>query len=151
MKTNELIKKAEALGFIVEKYDPGTRLEFHYGNTSYCVASMPTDIMFTMDTDYSSFSSIPADKAEVFLDLLYKYAKTPLEEREEQKKFYLRTKGAQYFEGIYHCLNRSSSSGQYFWNTTVETVGTQTKFTEDELAEMPPEILEICDKIAAED
>ena len=51
------------------------------------VATVSTDITNSMDTDYISFKEQGEDVRREILDISYKLSKTPLTEREEEKKY----------------------------------------------------------------
>lgn len=88
MRTNELIEKAEAMGFEVVEHPKYIDL--------YCDKIKITDINkyknFSVNTDYVYFHKLNEDKKQKLFNLLIKYSSTPIEERTEEKKYMYHTK-----------------------------------------------------------
>ena len=88
MKTSEFIKQVEELGYEVKE---GVGYEiYHAGNIVSRVYKMHERFV---DTSFSEFRYLNNRDRMDLLDLIVEYAKTPLEEREEPKRYYLRPKG----------------------------------------------------------
>lgn len=87
MKTKEFIKRVEELGFDVEiSREVEINREDVLIKRDGCIFAMISRISpYTMST-YTAFGVKHADE---LLDLCVEYAKTPIEEREEEEKFYL--------------------------------------------------------------
>lgn len=84
MKTKEFIKRVEELGFKVNK-----------GITRICIVSegLTVATISTERVHYINcfcFVDIEWKNQDKLFDLIVEYARTPIEDREEQKKFYLR-------------------------------------------------------------
>lgn len=90
MKTNQFIKEIKSLGF-----DVG---ESHYilairdGN-EFTLAHVSKKEAGVLATDFPNFYGLEHDRKLRLLDLLIKYAKTPIEDRKEDEKYYLRQMG----------------------------------------------------------
>ena len=92
MKTSELIKKAMEIEGINDYRQEGEMLCFYASKRNEIVAYVNLIKKFKIATDFGNFSKLPSFSQELLLDLFYEYAKTPLEEREEPKKYKLRHK-----------------------------------------------------------
>lgn len=82
MKTKEFIKKVKELGFNVEI----SREDVLIKRDGCILAMISKTSPYTMST-YTAFKVKHADE---LLDLCVEYVKTPVEEREEEEKFYLK-------------------------------------------------------------
>ena len=87
MKTSEFIKRVEELGYEVDNISFPTVLCIVAGKDVW-MASVETNVLNKVDTRYDA-TNIPSE----LFDLLVEYVKTPLEDREEEKKYYIRPKG----------------------------------------------------------
>ena len=92
MKTSELIKKAMEIKGINDYRQEGEMLCFYASKRNQIVAYVNLIKKFKIATDFGNFSKLPSFSQELLLDLFYEYAKTPLEEREEPKKYKLKHK-----------------------------------------------------------
>lgn len=81
VKTKEFIRKVEKLGYRVE--DTGFNLYLYSGED--LVAFVGKKKQYVLEI-YNFFLK---QNAEALVDLCVKYAKTPIDEREEEEKFYL--------------------------------------------------------------
>lgn len=89
MKTKEFIKRVKELGFEVG-INGGTACVLKNDYTT--IMRVEVDKTFVADCFYLSNRSLEEEIREKLFDLLVEYAKTPIEDREEEKKFYLRHK-----------------------------------------------------------
>ena len=87
MKTKEFIKRVKELGFEVG-INGGTACVLKNDYTT--IMRVEVDKTFVADCFYLSNKSLEEEIREKLFDLLVEYAKTPIEDREEEKKFYLR-------------------------------------------------------------
>ena len=103
------------------------------GNSIVCVSK---SIKHGLDTNYHERSSIKESDADKLAQLAYELAATPLEEREEPKKYYYRlayvTRGCMY-------LNFRIYDDLLLYSTSVQTPRHQTQFTREEYAEIAKE------------
>ena len=83
MKYSEFEREVEREGFNVDRKS-GTA---YVDSTTDTVMSISTDDLFMFDCDWSAFVHLNRDVQEPLFDLAYKLAKTPLAEREEEKKY----------------------------------------------------------------
>ena len=86
MKTKEFIKRVDELGFEINEnnYLDGTNYLVIRDSFSVTMCHVAINKLFEMDIRFSEYMS------ETLVDLIVEYAKTPVEDREEEKKFYLR-------------------------------------------------------------
>lgn len=97
MKTNEFIKRVEELGFKVNR----TVDQIDIIGRSFTIVRVYTNRMYAMNA--FTFINIEWRNQDKLFDLIVEYAKTPIEDREEEKKFYLR-----------HRYFKSGNDRQYF-------------------------------------
>ena len=83
MKYLEFEREVEREGFNVDRKS-GT---IYVDSTTDTVMSISTDDLFMFDCDWSAFVHLNRDVQEPLFDLAYQLAKTPLAEREEEKKY----------------------------------------------------------------
>ena len=83
MKYSEFEREVEREGFNVDRRS-GT---VYVDSTTDTVMSISTDDLFMFDCDWSAFVHLNRDVQELLFDLAYQLAKTPLTEREEEKKY----------------------------------------------------------------
>jgi len=84
MKTKELIKRVKELGYEIKR--SGYNIEIMFNDC--IVAEVYTDQMYVI-TFYHHEKLLLTNIDKLF-DLLIEYAKTPIDKREEEKKFYLK-------------------------------------------------------------
>lgn len=102
MKTNELIEKAKAMGF--EMQEKHKWIGFFCNG--YTVAIVNKYDIFSLNTNHAGFRDLDEELKKQFYKLLTEYASTPVEEREEDKKYMYRLKkieGVEY--GDFEYLN----------------------------------------------
>lgn len=88
MKTKEFIKRVEELGYLINgNY-------YHYweikNKKNYLIAVVSKDVLYKISTDSGYWDGIPDEDKNKLLGLLIEYSKTPIKDREEEKKFYLK-------------------------------------------------------------
>ena len=76
--------------------------------------------------DYRQSEEMVCFSQELLLDLFYEYAKTPLEEREEPKKYKLKHKLVRGNDGY---LNYAGSKKELIFSNSHETSSFKTAFT----------------------
>lgn len=106
MKTKEFIKKLKEIGFETEILECGGRYLEVYDDCSK-VAEIDIQHFLSISTNYSSFDNLSEEKKQPLFSFLMEYAMTPIEERQEEKKYMYRLKkidGIEYIED-YRYLN----------------------------------------------
>lgn len=84
MKTKKFIEKVEALGYELEFYNEFIEI---IKDSVDVYATIEINSEFGMDTDYRDFKLLSYNDKEALFDIIYEYTRTPLEEREEEKKY----------------------------------------------------------------
>ena len=138
MKYSEFEREVEREGFNVDRKS-GT---VYVDSTTGTVMSISTDDLFMFDCDWSAFVHLNRDVQEPLFDLAYQLAKTPLAEREEEKKYWLQKitvplldkEGEKKWLWKYTGTARSNVFGADI--IKVDSKLYQTIFTESEIAEM---------------
>lgn len=97
MKTNEFIKRVEELGYYAHKIV--TQIDI-FAN-GFIIAKVYTNRMYSINA--FNFVNIQWKNQDKLFALIVEYASTPIDEREEEKKFYLR-----------HMYFKSWNDRQYF-------------------------------------
>lgn len=87
MKTNEFIKVVEELGYLVDDSYVYWQIR---NEENLLVAVVYKNALSRISTDFVGWWNIEDEDKSKLLDLIVEYAKTPIEDREEEKKFYLR-------------------------------------------------------------
>ena len=104
MKTKEFIKKVEELGFTVCITEDTV---YVLKDNEYIVVTVGVNKAFMIDCFYFMYMSSEEGIREKVFDLVVEYAKTPVEDRDEEKKFYLRHRLIQ-TDGCYMYLQKTS-------------------------------------------
>lgn len=91
LTTKEFIKEVKKLGFIVEE-DTGA-IEIYLNNER--IAYVYRYEIFSANTAYIPFDVLSKKFVEKLYNLIDAYARTPLEEREEPQKYYLKLIGSK--------------------------------------------------------
>lgn len=93
------------------------------------------DIKFDMDiTVYFSETDLTFSEQQEYYKVIFEYLMTPSEEREEEKKYYLKQKG---MEDNHAFLNYNRFDDRYFTKNKKEHGQYITQFTQKEIDEMP--------------
>lgn len=89
MKTKEFIKRVEELGY-------------SFSSSYYCweirnkknhlIAVVSKDVLYKISTDSAYWDVIPDEDKNKLLELIVEFASTPVEDREEEKKFLIQHK-----------------------------------------------------------
>ena len=123
MKTSEFIEKALDFKDIDEHEKLNGSILF-YDNQASLIATVSEKAPMEMSTHYFRFGGMEKYSKLEFLTLLYEYAKTPLEEREEPKKYKLRHKLVEYA-----LLNYSEERQELDFSTEYEASNFKTALT----------------------
>ena len=134
MKYSEFKQRVIDIGFTVEDED---REVWVVDDEGVIVATVSTDITNSMDTDYITFKEQGEDVRREILDLTYKLSKTPLTEREEEKKYHLKLELPIPLEdSSMHWLNQKVGASKYHFGSQGNIRDYKTIFTESEVAQM---------------
>ncbi len=88
----------------------------------------------TITTAYNNFGNLPFLKQQEYYKVIFEYLMTPIEEREEEKKYYLRQMGIKEPHNI---LNFKKQTQNYKVSTDDRFFGYKTQFTQKEIDNMP--------------
>ena len=127
MKTKEFIKKVEKLGYSIETDWPTI-----YIKCDGCIlARVDKATPYTINTK----AAFEVKNAEELFDLCVKYAKTPIEEREEKKKYhlYLKEKNREFYGSIYRYLTLHKTDNTFSLDVGIDTAGLTTEFTQEKI------------------
>lgn len=133
MKTKEFIKEVEKLGFKVNvKNIKGIWIENSNGSN---VAYVCRYKMYEFDTAFLAFENIPESHKVSLFNLLICYTRTPLNEREEEKKFYLKQnlKDKWLERNAFYYLNLNIDKNIYLIDSYANTDTFKTQFTQAEI------------------
>ena len=139
MRTNEFIKRVKELGFSVKEkqfiYTNETWLIIYEGEHTKCIG-VEKNTRYRIDTNYGNFILFLDDdlKWELF-NLAVEYARTPIEQRKEEKKYYLRLPIFGY-DDEQNYLNLERDTGKYLFGSKKNIDGYQTQFSQKEIDEM---------------
>ena len=138
MKTNQFIKEVESVGFKIKKIKDYFVVIDANG---FCVSETSEEYFGVFSTDYVGFYDLDYNTKLQLLDLLNEYAKTPIEDREEDEKYYYKLtgfKGVQYFltehidtEEVFLGASKSEQTRNWFL---------KSQFTDKEFAALPKDI-----------
>ena len=139
MKYSEFKTEVEKLGLGLVFYTREVEVVNQFGDGVACI-SKSNDLC--MDMDYTDFQTLSLEKQIAVFDLSYQIAKTPLTEREEEKRYWLQKIPVPLLdkEGEKKWLwkyTRTAPSNTFGVDTTkIDSELYKTIFTESEIAEM---------------
>lgn len=134
MKTSEFIKRVKKLGYEIAEIN-----NFIFVNSrGIALATISKIKQYKIET----YNIAEAWSDELF-DLCIKYAKTPIDEREGEEKFYLKKMKSFYSEDKYmknhSFLNFVINDKSFERNTRTQTDKCQTQFTQKEIDKIKEE------------
>lgn len=140
MKYSEFKTEVEKLGFVVK--DDGAPIYVDKSKGGETLVSIGKYKRFWLDTGWSGFNNLTEDQKLKLYELAYQLAKTPLAEREEEKRYWLRKipvplldkEGEKKWLWKYMGTVPSNVFGAD--TTKIDTELYKTIFTESEIAEM---------------
>lgn len=130
MKTKELIERVKELGFEIIR--AGSHIDIMFND--FIVAGVYTDQMHVM-TFYSHEKLLLTNVDKLF-NLLVEYAKTPVDEREEEKKFYLRHRYFRFYNGSSKYLGMDLVKYELDLCSKITYRWVKNQFTEKEVDEI---------------
>ena len=126
MKTNELIKRVMEINGVNDYHQGEEILCFYASKPGGIVAHANKIKKFEISTDCGDFSKLCSSSQELLLDLLYQYATTPIEKREEPKRYKLKHRWVK------GCINYYSKGDELFFAGPNETNAYKTAFSIEE-------------------
>lgn len=133
MRTKEFIKRVKELGF--GTWITGNSVYISKGNDK-TIARVEVHKTLCIDFVYPSNWSLEEEIREKLFDLIVEYVKTPLEDREEEKKFYLKHRYLRSEKGNEQYLYMPLGSGSLFLQRSMATRLNKYKFTLKEIEEI---------------
>jgi hypothetical protein len=136
MKTKEFIEKVEELGFeVMEGKNSSERWIELFDSNCYAVSKVSTEYICEIVTTFNEFTNLQKDLKKQLFELLVEYSSTPIEEREEKKKYYLKHKFlTNRFRDCY--LNYKTKYDDYILSDNKKEEDYKTQFTEQEIEEI---------------
>lgn len=133
MKTKEFIKKIEKMGYDIEIAYDTIRVTYAGGILARIDKVKP----YTLDTK----ATFEVKHVKELFDLCAEYARTPIEEREEEQKFYLQKMKSFYDnrDEEYAFLNFDITRQVYCLNNTMGNAKFKTSFTQQEIDKIKEE------------
>lgn len=139
MKTKEFIKKVKELGFNIEEYSVMDFPEYEMFEIlldNNVVAEVYKNVMYSSSTVKTSFDKLRDSLKTNLYHLIRSYAETPVDERDEPKKYYLRHRYLRAKDGSEQYLYISFGGGMPFLQKHIVTKLKKYKFTEKEIEEL---------------
>lgn len=131
MKTSEFIKEMHLLGYETTNLERSIIVNDDNG---FFLVDVSKEEFGVFSTDFPGFSVLDNYDRLQLLDSLVMYAKTPVSEREEEKKFYLRQIGINEYDNF---LNLEYETQSYYVSSNEEFFDYKTQFTQSEIDNMP--------------
>lgn len=126
MKTVEFKQAVEELGYFID-FETYIKELVIRSAEEYVLVSITKNTMFSLSTRYDSFEVLNDSSKERLLNIACEYAATPLDEREEPKKWTIKCP----ITGLY--LNKDRDRDKYTWSSGREVLSYQTQFTRAEI------------------
>lgn len=132
MKTKEFCEKVEKLGFRTMHVNAYIYIENRMVDTCAMVNEYNC---YEVNTDTGDFYDLKKETKEELFNLLVEYSSTPIEERKEEKKYYLKHRFVQNATGSFY-MNYKTEDKKYVLSDSLETDDYKTKFTKKEIEEI---------------
>lgn len=129
MKTSEFIKRVEEIGF--KTFENETNIIVIH-ETPHCLV-VDKIKEYCMDNNFSAFKNLGVVTKKALFDIAVEYISTPVEEREEEKKYYIKLKGV---DGGIKYINLDKYNCRITIDTKSEVYEIQTKFTKHDIEEL---------------
>lgn len=119
---------------IVETNRFHTLLKVGYDGEYKLTAVISNLESFTMITYHFCFNNLREESRKELFKIVTEYAATKLEDREAEKKYYLRL--PIYYDNEWNYLKLERDTGKYFIRNKKEVANYQTKFTTEEIEKL---------------
>ena len=137
MKYSEFKAEVEKMGYWVDNDKSPLYVDKSKGGET--IIAIGKHKRFSVDPSWSGFHTIPEENQIAIYNLAHALTVTPLAEREEEKRYWLRLDvPAMSFKqawSVYY-LNKHKESKMYRLGSDAASISWQTIFTESEIAEM---------------
>lgn len=128
MRTKEFIASIQNMGFKIAK---GVSLISVKNELNETLAYVDEEYTESMSTVYRNFVRLADEEKENLFKVIVEYASTPLEERKEEKQYYIKHK---YLRKHNAYLNYNNGFQEWLFHSKSDTANRETQFT---LAELP--------------
>ena len=133
MKTKELKSLLEKMDYSVKRINGMIVIENEYGNV---IATIEENTTFKFSTQYYAWNFISYSEQKIILSYIMGYAGTPIEDREEEKKFYLRHRWMTTLGGFPKGLRINIGTGTADVELMIPMIGYKNQFTKKEIEEI---------------
>ena len=170
MRINELREKIDKLGqkydeeFIIEEHkycndESYIKVYVNYSGRHYSIARIELDERYSFSTIEEVFDELLEELQEELFEIFVEFARTPADEREEEKKYQYQLKEKYWWmiardcdrKRVYINLKTYRDTSKEVFLESSENVGSfKTEFTDEEIEEVVKEFdvdLEMFDKI----
>lgn len=132
MKTNELIKKMETIGLDARLVLAGDSERVRVSSDSHAIAFVSTKEVFKISC-CDDFSDLTVSEKSIVFNALVEYASTPIEEREEKKRYKYRLKDiAPNANKAQMYLNYGRGEDSFYLDSETDGWGPVVIFEEDD-------------------
>ena len=136
IKTKEFIKRVEQLGYLVNEGHVDWQISRICKGQDLLVALVNKNNLCRISTDFGGWWDIPNEEKSKLLDIIVEFAKTPVEDRKEEKKFYLEHKYFKCTNGDSRYFQIYESNGTPWLNAMYTVMGYKKQFTLKEIEEI---------------
>lgn len=133
MKTNELKSLLERMDYSIRRIKKTIVIEKEFGNV---IATIYEDATFKFSTEYYAWNAISYSEQKIILSYIMGYVATPVDEREEEKKFYLRHRYFRFHNGSSKYLGMDLVKDNPDLCSKITYRWTKNQFTEKEIDEI---------------
>lgn len=131
MRTKEFVKRVEELGYEVKIRETNCKIF----NNDMAVGSVDNLTYMRMTNYCFEYGHLCDEDKEKLFDLMIEYAKTPIKDRKEEKKFYLRHKWLENSDE-FNYLNYEIGLDNYTLHDASDKSWVRVKFTLKEIEEI---------------
>lgn len=128
MLTKDFVKEVEKLGFEVGKSMDAILIFYGKGQVSYALINERFHLGMI-----DGFCDLPEELKEKLYSLMDEYARTPLDEREEEQKYYLKHRKTNISS---HYLNVFYGEDGHIVESNMDMVALRSQFTQKEIDEI---------------
>lgn len=133
MKTKELKNLLEKMDYSVKRINGMIVIENKYGNV---IATIEENTTFKFSTQHYAWNFISYSEQKIILSYIMGYVATPVDEREEEKKFYLRHRYFRFHNGSSKYLGMDLVKDNPDLCSKITYRWTKNQFTEKEIDEI---------------
>ena len=134
MKYSEFKAEVEKMGYWVDIDHAPIYVDKSKGGET--IIAIGKHKRFSVDPSWSGFHTIPEENQIAIYNLAHALTVTPLAEREEEKRYYLRLITKLNFYGHQKYLRKLTADGEFYIAGPEESEASQSIFTESEIAKM---------------